>query len=376
MTLEQVSSVLDLTAEWVAGVQIQDPERATHVVRFFAKICNRREERLISEACGQLLIGIASNHEFAMSALTSDSCVRRLRSYVQQHAQALEAFPHDQRDTVLAICTLDPVRIDDEIVSFVGHAAERTAARPQATSTHASAWGGDNEWSMLAPALAPERALGLARHFLETAQNFYEPMRGRSGALAALGDVSAALPTGDCKRMFADVAALFDDPVDDRSITGLIAAASNPFSSFRIRDTASDLRGGALYALVKLAETAEDYVAVQELGVRLLVTDDEWVAEQTAQALILVPSDQRTLDVETLRLLSASAARSLLAVMWAENPADAPLGNDLACDPSPAVRRSLARALAGNNSSVAETLKVDIRRSVRRRVSTPRSDLP
>lgn len=370
LTDEEAAELLNQMSSWLDRPEHTYRHTDRDHIRLLAKLARRRGP-LDKGVADQLIAAIGASHELASDVLSSESCVGHLQRATAADESLLGRLRNDNRDGVLATCLIATDQIDDAIVAFVNDHADRVINREAATASSSSRWGGDNEWNVLAPALNRDRADALAASYMNCASNAHEPMGNRNSALAALGDLAVSLSDQQRVVSYEAVRTLIDSRVEDRSISGMMAAASNPFSSFRFRDVARDLRGGAFYALVKLAEEPQQYEEVQRLAFFVVARAEESVAVQVVQALIAVPLEYRTFGVEPLRLFSSEPARSLLAVVWAEQQEDESLGRELAADSSPMVRRSLARAMAqsGTDSEVRDLLRTDCRRSVRTRAA-------
>lgn len=368
LTDEEALEVLALIAPWLEREDGHHRWTDDDHIKLLSVLATRSSEVIVAEAVRQIVAALGTTHEMLAAILRSDACVLALQQAKRESPDLLNGLDRSSRDGALAICTISPTEIDATVRQTVDEHAGRVSARKPATATYSAHYGGDAEWSTLVRALSSEVASHLADTLLACASNTFEPMGNRNSALAALGDVSSALPEADRRELFGSVQRLLGADVEDQSIAGIMAR-SGPFSAFRFNDPTRDLQGGAFYALVQLAIDPPQYADVQRLALRSMSRADEKVAVQIAQALTRVPVEHRAIGIEALQHFSIESGRSLLAVLWAEERADPEIGRELANDTSPIVRRSLARALAesGTESEARELLAVDCRRSVRLR---------
>jgi hypothetical protein len=224
----------------------------------------------------------------------------------------------------------------------------------------------------LVTALPESEREAFARAMLRVAADELEPMPNRQEALLAV------LPVG--KRMSAAASELFETALcfargeHDRSAVDIgFPGSADPLSRFRLNFGPSTLRPDGLMLAAQLARTPDETRRVQEVATDLLAGADERTANQVARALSAVPPGELDLDIDFLGSHPSASIRALAAVLWAQrSETEEKLGERLARDPSPLVRRSLASSLRDEaaHSAARDVLTRDPRRSVRRAVGT------
>ena len=140
-------------------------------------------------------------------------------------------------------------------------------------------------------------------------------------------------------------------------------------SAMRMTSSKPDSRPSAALLVARLAHTAEQRKVARDTALRLIGRDEDSDLSVT-HALQVLKDD---LETELPYLASLGwGLRSLAAWSWAALPdPDFGIGENLARDTDPRVRRALASALkegagGGSKSQVREILAQDLRYSVRR----------
>jgi len=220
----------------------------------------------------------------------------------------------------------------------------------------------------LATILAPKVRRRFALAALEAALRLDDVSANRQEAVFAIKTIAGYLNEADRDELFEAVIPIAQGAHDQGYDDEWFADMAVPLSRFRVNLAVSSLRPAAIRALACLAYRSEQFEQIQELAVELLNGADDQTCYHIAHALSRVPPSELRLDLTLLGTHPSKWLRALAAVAWNADPARAPgLGERLAQDASPQVRRSLASTLH-DRKDVAElrrTLSTDIRRSVR-----------
>ncbi len=216
------------------------------------------------------------------------------------------------------------------------------------------------------------------RGVMAVALDTAEPKPNREDALLAAAKVVADLSPdtrGEIHREAIEFARGHHDPKSPGPLDG----PADPLSRFQFNLGPHSLRPAGLLCAARSAVGHEEGHEVQELALGLLHEAGADASTLVAHALHALPSELVSGALEVLSAHSSEQIRALAAVSWAAGSEHAgALGERLARDGSPLVRRSLAGALQDRSmqSSVLEVLQDDPRRSVRRLVSSRTSPDP
>lgn len=224
--------------------------------------------------------------------------------------------------------------------------------------------------AILMTILPPDDRVTFARAMVDRANDAEDVAANCQDALLALRPIAAALPDGVRDDLFQSVLP-FAKGEREATQPPLFPGSDDPLGRFRVSLGDASLNNVGLLALSTLARTAEQAQQTKDLAMRYVRVPGQEHANIAATALSALPRDQLGVLPEELASQPNEWLRALGAVLWCERPDDAELGLALAGDPSPNVRRTLARALTSDfrHAGARAVLSVDPRRSIRESLS-------
>jgi hypothetical protein len=197
----------------------------------------------------------------------------------------------------------------------------------------------------VARVLPGEDRIRLARHALAIARNPKEAEPNRTEAMHALRVLARQLPDEVRDEFFAACFSIATENVELSPIDRELMRGLHPLSTMQINLDWGSLQPTALRTAAGMARSDDQYRQVVPVAFSLL-TRSERHAHAGAHALAMLPPEHVTVDLALLAGLQAVWARQLAAVLWVHHPAHLPaLGNALAHDAEPSVRRTLASGL-------------------------------
>jgi hypothetical protein len=363
-TKEQASRYLAL----VEGRAPREPNMYHHTDDDHAKALveiGRTQPDLVDRIVGQLL-DMIRGHTQAAERYGSDFILDNLdRFEVRQRLTDLAAEGNQTAAEMLAAATKPDVATPEDLTA-AETAAARLLAPPSSGPGIYSRGTGAVRQSVIARFLPPDRRVDLIKAQLDRARLPHESAGNRTEYLLAAANLTEELPEQPAEALF--VAALRETADPAPSVADdLTAQFRHPLATLRMNDK-SDSRPAAALLAARLARTPEEQRAARDAALALVGTDDG-ADYQIARALQQLDTD---LD-DSLPYLSRLgwAMRSVAAIQWARSStAPAHVGQALASDPDPRVRRTLARELAltgpsGRTDAIRERLRQDARYSVR-----------
>ncbi len=346
----------------------RDPNRYFHTDEDHAKALaaiGRTQPDLIDKCVSQLLDmlkGQAHDAERYGSELLIDNLDR---FDVRQRMAALAAEGNHAAVEVLATATKPDVATADDLAAAEAAAAGLLAPPDSGPGVYTRGTGAVRQ-SVLARFLPPERRVDLVRNQLDRARLPHENTGNRTEYLLAASNLTDDLPMEAATALFKAALRGATDPAQSLA-DDLTAQFSHPFGAFRINDK-QDSRPAAALLAARLARTPEEQRAARDAALALVGADDG-ADYRIAHALQQLDTD---LDDALPYLATLGwALRSLAAIHFARSStASAPIGQALASDPDPRVRRALARELAltgptEHGAAARERLTHDVRYSVR-----------
>ena len=238
---------------------------------------------------------------------------------------------------------------------------------------HVEFAGGWQEAATLTRALQPADRARFADAMTAVLSDTDEPALNRRQALTALANVGRHLDERDRARLFPAALHAARGDLDDS--TDNDALPSGRLDRFRFITGDSAFRFDGLLAAAALASTPGEYESVIDLAFDLMPHADPGQANSLANALALLPDpSQASLDPRSLAAHESEWIRSAAARLWCAAGGQPPqVGQRLAADPSPNVRRGLAFHLPDTPQydNIRNQLRQDIRRSVRTALKTP-----
>ncbi|KRA30030.1 MULTISPECIES: hypothetical protein [unclassified Nocardioides] len=194
--------------------------------------------------------------------------------------------------------------------------------------------------SVLARTLPPSRQQASLRRLLINASNLHVDAADRAAYLLAASNLASPPTRVDRKELFEQALALAISPplyVTDASD----ARFAHPLGGFRITGK-TDSRAEAAYVAAGLAQTEREKEGARSASLALI--GDDRVAEVWAARAIQRLGDTMTPDIGFLSG-QGWAFKSLAAILWARTVEPVAVGDRLASDPDPRVRRAFAAEL-------------------------------
>ncbi len=346
----------------------RDPNRYHHTDDDHAKALveiGRTQPDLVESAVGQLL-DMLKGQTHAAERYGSDFLLDNLdRFAVRQRLAALAAEENHAAAEMLAAATKPAVATPEDLAAAEAAATGLLEPPDSGPGVYSRGTGAVRQ-SVLARFLPPDRRVELVQAQLDRARLPHESTGNRTEYLLAASNLTEDLPEESAKALFEAALHEATDPAPSLA-DDLTAQFSHPFGAFRIKDK-QDGRPAAALLAARLARTPEEQRAARDVALALVGTDDG-AGYRIGHALQQLDTD---LD-DSLPYLARFgwALRSVAAIQWARSStAPAHVGQALASDPDPRVRRALARELALTGPSehtvaVRERLSQDVRYSVR-----------
>jgi len=230
------------------------------------------------------------------------------------------------------------------------HATVLTAARqfalalpnpPVHASTHLTALGGDptiEEIGIYALVLPDDERRIVAYRLVELATDPTDRESARSGSAYALAHIASTLADEDRTNLF-DRGWVLTEGLKDGDLD---YEQEGPFARFTWSFHTA-LPAAGLILAAALAVDRERVHRVEDLALTWLGDDERRRAAQ--QAILRLPAAQLTVDLRLLAAHTDSTVRQPAAILWPRVPPLRPsIGQQLASDTDPQVRRQLARA--------------------------------
>lgn len=346
----------------------RDPNTYHHTDDDHAKALaeiGRTQPDLVDMAVGQLL-DMLKGQSHAAERYGSDFLLQNVdRFEVRQRLATLAAEGNHAATEMLATATKPDVATPDDLAAAEAAGAGLLAPPTSGPGVYNQGTGAVRQ-SVLARFLPPDRRVDLVQAQLDHARLPYESTGNRIEYLLAASNLIEDLPEKSAERFFEAALREATDPPQSLA-DDLNAQFNHPFGAFRITDT-QDSRPTAALLAARLAQTPEKKRAARDAALALVGTDDG-ADYRITHALQELDTD---LDDSLPYLATLGwALRSLAAIHWAKSGAASEhVGQKLASDPDPRVRRALARELALTGPSehadvIRERLSQDARYSVR-----------
>ncbi len=361
---EQAARFLEL----VEGRAQRDPNTYHHTDDDHAKALveiGRTQPDLVDKALSQLL-DMLEGHTHAAERYGSDFVLDNLDRFDgRQRVAAMAAEGNHAAVEMLAAATKPDVATPEDLAAADAAAAGLLAPPDSGPGVYSRGTGAVRQ-SVLARFLPPDRRVDLVQSQLDRARLPHESTGNRTEYLLAASNLTEDLPDQPADALFEAALREATDPAQSLA-DDLTAQFSHPFGAFRINDK-HDSRPAAALLSARLARTPEEQRAARDAALGLVGTDDG-ADYRIAHALQQLDTD---LDDSLPYLATLGwALRSLAAIHWARSDtAAARVGQALASDPDPRVRRALARELALTGPSeqtdaIRKRLSQDARHSVR-----------
>lgn len=363
-TTEQAARYLAL----VEGRAPREPNRYFHTDEDHAKALaeiGRTQPDLVGEAVSQLL-DMLKGQAHAAERYGSDLLHDNLDRFdVRKRLASLAAEGNHAAAEMLAAATKPDVATPEDLAAAATAAAGLLAPPASGPGVYSRGTGAVRQ-SVLARFLPPDRRLDLIKAQLDYARLPHESAGNRTEYLLAAANLTADLPKKPSKALFEAALREATDPAPSLA-DDLTAQFSHPFGALRINDK-QDSRPAATLLAARLARTPKEQRAARDAALALVGTDDG-ADYRIAHVLQHLDTD---LDASLPYLAKLGwALRSVAAIHWARSStAPAHVGQALASDPDPRVRRALARELALTGPSeqtdaIRKRLGQDARYSVR-----------
>jgi hypothetical protein len=203
-----------------------------------------------------------------------------------------------------------------------------------------------------------------AEAMLIRAKDERDDAHNRDDALVALAVVGPSL-RGQVDDVFASLVEFACGPVRTETIFDW---STDPLAFVRTTSSPPPLAAQALETAETLASDEEQFIALKNAVFQLLRDADSLTCNRLAVTLSRLPAELFRTDLPLLAAHTDHDVRAASAVIWVRTPHLWPsLGDRLASDPEPSVRRALASGLGDEplHRSVVDVLRADHRRDVR-----------
>ncbi len=366
LSVEQAERLLLRLAPYAPA----EPGRGWHTDKAHAEACGRigrAHAALLDQALEQLLQLFArASHALGSDArdLLTDNVERieeRLRALAPTNVEASELLAYAR-----------PAQVD---AADMEAAAVKLAAPLTNGPGFYSVGTGAIGQSVIAAGLSAARRAELIGYQIERARSPYEAASDRSSYLLAAANLVTNLDEDDIAQLLPKALALALDPPPSEA-DAMMGQSNHPLGAFRYSDN-SDSRAAAAFLAARLARTQEqrDLARGSALAIISAGGQDSYHATRALQIL------QGDLERDVPLLASLGwPLRSLASIAWAgSDTLDPAIGERLALDADPRVRRALAQALAGHaadrrTTRARELLASDRRYSVRHMLESKNSD--
>lgn len=314
-----------------------EPGRGWDTDDAHAETCGRigrAHPALLEQAADQLVrVFVRASHAVRPDArdLLSDNIALvedRLRALVETNTDAAELIAFVRPEQV------DPAQMETA-------AGRLTAPLTNGPGKYSIGTGAVGD-SVIAAGLPAARRAALVEQQLERARSPHEAARDRSSYLLAGANLASDLDEADFERLLPQALELVVDPPKSLA-DAMMSQFSHPLGAFRVSG-GHDSRPAAAFLAARLARTPEQRDKARQSALALIGADGQADYHVTRALQVLREDLER--DVPLLVGLGW-ALRSLAAIVWVGSDALEPaIGERLATDPDPRVRRALADALA------------------------------
>lgn len=315
----------------------------------------------------------------ALGNEVAESVRREASNLIDAHAAVFAPTLQQQADDGNRVAVALLVDIDkptQAVLDQAQAAADSVLARGDPVPGHFSFGTRLSRSAYLARVSSERTREAVALRLMEEAEDGRRPDPNRVEAIEAVRALADRLGAELRHECFERCMALARDPGPPHPFDAELQGSLHPLSAFRIDLGFGVFAVEAARTAAWLADTVEEHRGVCEFLAPLVVSNDERVAYVASHGLSRVPPDRLTVDVRMLAATTNSWPRQLAAAAWVHRPDDAPeLGQRLASDPDPRVRRVIASGLQRLRETdqalateLANTLAADSCWSVRRAV--------
>ena len=192
----------------------------------------------------------------------------------------------------------------------------------------------------------------------------------RAAALTAAANVVDVLSISDREQVFRRVQPLAEQPIQISEMDEFHESTQHPLSRFRVSlGSATDVRTSAGWLLGRVATSRDDYIAVMEIALDLVRSDDS-VLQDTGASILTLPnvSSRGSQSTELARHKNPSVRRSAVWLADMQERAETAMFERLAADPDRRVRIAVAQALLS-----AESMDPESYERIRERLNADRS---
>ena len=192
----------------------------------------------------------------------------------------------------------------------------------------------------------------------------------RAAALAAATNVIDTLSVSDKRHLFERVQPLAEQPIQISEMDEFHESTQHPLSRFSVSlGSATDVRTSAGWLLGRVATSRDDYIAVMEIALDWVRSDDS-VLQDTGASILTLPnvSSRGSQSTELARHKNPSVRRSAVWLADMQERAETAMFERLAADPDRRVRIAVAQALLS-----AESMDPESYERIRERLNADRS---
>ena len=192
----------------------------------------------------------------------------------------------------------------------------------------------------------------------------------RAAALTAAANVVDVLSISDREQVFRRVQPLAEQPIQISEMDELHESTQHPLSRFSVSlGSATDVRTSAGWLLGRVATSRDDYIAVMEIALDWVRSDDS-VLQDTGASILTLPnvSSRGSQSTELARHKNPSVRRSAVWLADMQERAETAMFERLAADPDRRVRIAVAQALLS-----AESMDPESYERIRERLNADRS---
>ena len=192
----------------------------------------------------------------------------------------------------------------------------------------------------------------------------------RAAALTAAANVVDVLSISDREQVFRRVQPLAEQPIQISEMDEFHESTQHPLSRFRVSlGSATDVRTSAGWLLGRVATSRDDYIAVMEIALDWVRSDDS-VLQDTGASILTLPnvSSRGSQSTELARHKNPSVRRSAVWLADMQERAETAMFERLAADPDRRVRIAVAQALLS-----AESMDPESYERIRERLNADRS---
>ncbi|MET9347584.1 hypothetical protein [Streptomyces termitum] len=362
-TADQARRFLDLTEQWHTTRTTAHPNVGGPYARTLLAIAQHHSGSERVEAVDRACQAMLTDYSMSQIILTAGDILRLLPSVVAERCTAAAS-----RGGMVAVRALVLAGAPaDEARPLAQSLLDATLLRPGATPPSADAT--PSRTALLAAhLLTPSDCDALAEILDRQIRDRTNTADLRQDALHALKPLATKL-TPQRRSQFLETAmdalrGLLDAPgTDGHEII-------HPYERFRFERGPSTLRYAGLSAACRLAHTPAQHDAIKTAALPLLAQHGKNLDRHIARDLDALPRESLIPLIPSLSGHPSSWIRALAARLWChatDRPDLADLGHQLAHDPAPRVRCTLARFLPDSplSSAIQAVLQQDCRRAVR-----------